>query len=73
MKGLPPLGRIMTPDVKATIQQALLAYEREYKTMDVQMIDEVVEMVAYTERTLSQPGANLLLAGRAGAGGKEAT
>jgi hypothetical protein len=35
IKGLPPLGRIQTADVKATISQALIAYEREYKSMDL--------------------------------------
>jgi hypothetical protein len=41
--------------------------------MDIHLIDEVLDLVAYTERTLSQPGANLLLAGRAGTGRKAAT
>jgi hypothetical protein len=30
-----------------------------------------LDVLAYTERTLSQPGANLLLAGRAGTGRKQ--
>jgi len=38
--------------------------------MDLHLIDEVLDLVAFTERTLSQPGANLLLAGRAGTGRK---
>jgi dynein heavy chain 2 len=55
------------------IDDALRAYEREYKSMDIHLIDEILELVAYTERTLSQPGANLLLAGRSGSGRKQAT
>jgi hypothetical protein len=38
--------------------------------MDIHLIDEVLDLIAYAERTLSQPGANLLLAGRAGTGRK---
>lgn len=73
VKGLPPLGRIPQPDFVNMIDQALRAYEREYKTMDLHLIEEVLDLIAFTERTLSQPGANLLLAGRAGTGRKQAT
>jgi len=69
--GLPPLGRIGKTDFVAMIDQALRAYEREYKSMDIHLIDEILDLVAYTERTLSQPGANLLLAGRSGTGRKQ--
>lgn len=41
--------------------------------MDIHLIDEILELIAYIERTLSQPGANLLLAGRTGTGRKQAT
>lgn len=71
--GLPLLGRIGAKDFEAMIDQALRAYEREYKSMDVHLIEEILDLVAYTERTLSQPGANLLLAGRSGTGRKAAT
>jgi dynein heavy chain 2 len=54
------------------IDQALRAYEREYKSMDVHLIEEILDMIAFTERTLSQPGANLLMAGRSGTGRKQA-
>mgnify|MGYP002629611833 CR=1 FL=1 len=69
--GLPPLGRIGKQDFHAMMDQALRAYEREYKTMDVDLIDEILDLVAFSERTLSQPGANLLLAGRSGTGRKQ--
>jgi dynein heavy chain 2 len=46
------------------------AYEREYKEIELHMIEEILDLIAYIERTLSQPGANLLLAGRAGCGRK---
>jgi dynein heavy chain 2 len=71
--GLPLLGRIGRQDFIAMIDQALRAYEREFKSMDIHLIDEILDLVAYTERTLSQPGANLLLAGRSGTGRKAAT
>jgi hypothetical protein len=38
--------------------------------MDVHLIDEILDMIAYVERSLSQPGANILLAGRPGTGRK---
>jgi dynein heavy chain 2 len=69
--GLPLLGRIGAKDFEAMIDQTLRAYEREYKAMDVHLIEEILDLVAYTERTLSQPGANLLLAGRSGTGRKQ--
>jgi dynein heavy chain 2 len=69
--GLPSLGRIQKQDFAHLIDQALRAYEREYKSMDIHLIDEILDVLAYTERTLSQPGANLLLAGRAGTGRRQ--
>jgi dynein heavy chain 2 len=51
--GLPPLGRIGKGDLRAMLDQALRAYEREYKTMDVELIDEILDLVAFSERTLS--------------------
>ena len=51
--GLPPLGRIGKADFVSLIDQALRAYEREYKTMDIHLIDEILDLVAYTERALS--------------------
>lgn len=41
--------------------------------MDLYVIDEIVDLIAYIERSLSQRGANMLLAGRAGCGRKQAT
>jgi dynein heavy chain 2 len=70
MPGLPPLGLIPKSDLYNMIDQALRAYEREYKTMDIHLIDEILDLIAYIERSLSQPGANILLAGRSGAGRK---
>ena len=49
------------------------AYEREFKEMDFFLIDEILDQIAFIERTLSMPGGCLLLAGRAGVGRKQAT
>lgn len=35
------------------IEQAMRAYEREFKQLDVPLIDEVLELIAYVERSLS--------------------
>lgn len=49
------------------------AYEREYRALDVHLIEEVLDLFAFVERTLSQQGGCLLLAGRSGVGRKQAT
>jgi len=49
------------------------AYEREFKEMDFFLIDEILDQIAFIERTLSMPGGHLLLAGRAGVGSKQCT
>lgn len=46
------------------------AYEREFKELDIHMIDEVLELISQVERVLSMPGGSLLLAGRSGVGRK---
>lgn len=53
LASLPLLGRIPKNDFSTMIEGALKAYEREYKTMDIHLIDEILELVAYIERTLS--------------------
>ena len=35
------------------IDQSMRAYEREYKEIELNMIDEILDLVAYIERTLS--------------------
>jgi len=46
------------------------AYEREFKAIDVHLIEEVLDLFAFIERSLSQQGGCLLLAGRSGVGRK---
>mmetsp|Transcript_23934 Transcript_23934/g.36617 ORF Transcript_23934/g.36617 Transcript_23934/m.36617 type:complete len:445 (+) Transcript_23934:7216-8550(+) len=71
--GLPSLGRIGKADFHTMIDQAMRAYEREYKTMNIHLIDEILDLIGYVERILSSPGSNLLLAGRSGTGRMQAT
>lgn len=42
------------------------AYEREFKELEIHMIEEVLDMISQIERVLSMPGGSLLLAGRSG-------
>ena len=49
------------------------AYEREFKEMNIHLFDEILDMIAFTERVLSQPGGCMLMAGRAGVGRKTTT
>ena len=52
------------------VDQAARAYEREYKSLDIHMIDEILDLIAFSEKTLSSPGGSLLLAGKTGTGRK---
>ena len=49
-------------------EQSLRAYEREFKELELVLIDETLDLVSQVERVLSRPGGSILLAGRAGVG-----
>jgi len=66
--GLPALGRIGKQDFSNLIEQALRAYEREFKEMNINLFEEALDLIAFSERALSRPGGCLLMAGRAGVG-----
>lgn len=70
---LPSLGRISKADFVQVIEQSLRAYEREFKEMTIHLFDEILDLIAFTERTLSKPGGCMLMAGRSGVGRKTAT
>lgn len=70
---IPNLGRIPRQDYIQMIEQAMRAYEREFKELDIHLIEEVLDLIAYIERVLSMPGGTLLLAGRSGVGRKQST
>jgi dynein heavy chain 2 len=55
------------------VQGAMRAYEREFKELNIHLIEEVLDMTAYIERVLSMPGGCLLLAGRSGIARKACT
>ena len=70
---LPPLGRIGKADFIQLIEQGMRAYEREFKEMNIHLFDDILELIAFTERTLSRPGGCILMAGRSGVGRKTTT
>lgn len=67
------MGRIPKSDFIQMIEQAMRAYEREFKELEIHLIEEVLDLIAYIERGLSMPGGCLLLAGRSGVGRKQST
>jgi len=71
--GLPSLGRIGKADFIQMVEGAMRAYEREFKELDIHLVEEVLDLIAYVERVLSMPGGCLLLAGRSGIGRKAST
>ncbi len=73
IQNLPPLGRITKADFIPLIEQSMRAYEREFKEMNIHLFDDILELIAFTERTLSKPGGCLLMAGRSGVGRKTTT
>ncbi len=73
IQNLPPLGRIAKADFITMIEQSMRAYEREFKEMNIHLFDDILELIAFTERTLSKPGGCLLMAGRSGVGRKTTT
>lgn len=67
------MGRISKADFVNLIEQSMRAYEREFKEMNIHLFDEILDILAFTERTLSKPGGCILMAGRSGVGRKTAT
>jgi dynein heavy chain 2 len=47
LKGLPSMGKIMRKDYTVMIDTAKRAYEREYKELDMHLIDEVLDLIAF--------------------------
>lgn len=73
LPGLPSLGRIGKQDFISLVESGMRAYEREFKELDIHLVEEVLDQIAYIERVLSMPGGCLLLAGRSGIGRKAST
>lgn len=53
IKGLPSLGRIPKDDFIQLVEGQMRAYEREFKAIDVHLIEEVLDLFAFVERSLS--------------------
>jgi hypothetical protein len=53
IEGMSMLGKIGKKDLVQMVDQAMRAYEREFKTLDLHLIQEIIDMVAYVERSLS--------------------
>jgi hypothetical protein len=47
LKGLPSMGKIMRKDYTTMIDTAMRAYEREFKELDIYLIDEVLDLIAF--------------------------
>ena len=66
--GYKTLGRLEKDDLEATIKETIKSYEREFKELNIILVDELLEKFAQLERSLSQNGGHVLLAGRSGTG-----
>jgi dynein heavy chain 2 len=62
------LGRLEKPDLEVTIKEVIKGYEREYKELDIVLVDELLERFTELERALSNLGGCVLLVGRSGVG-----
>ena len=50
------------------IQNTLRSYEREFKELELILVDEVLHLFTSIERSLSKLGETILLAGKSGVG-----
>jgi len=67
------MGRIGKTDFINMVEGQMRAYEREFKELEIHIIEEVLDMISQIERVLSMPGGSLLLAGRSGVCRKQST
>nr|CCC94835.1 putative dynein heavy chain [Trypanosoma congolense IL3000] len=56
----------------AEVEQALVKYSREHKTLNIHVIPEIVSWLARVDRVLSRPCGHLILVGRPGVGRRNA-
>ena len=62
------MSRISQDDLENVLQKGLISYSREYRALDIMMIEETLWWTARADRILSQAGGSLLFAGRPGVG-----
>lgn len=63
-----PLARVDAAQFGALAAEKLRLYERESRSLDIQLFREVLQRLVRFDRVLSQPGGSLLLCGRSGVG-----
>lgn len=66
--GYKTLGRLEKVDLEATLRNTIKSYEREFKELNIILVDELLEKFVQLERCLSQNNGHVLLAGRSGTG-----
>ena len=64
----PNLCHMEDGDFKQFVSQKLLAFEREYKELDITLFREVLVRLARFNRVLSRPRGSMLLIGKSGVG-----
>ncbi len=67
-----PIGSLGRSEWAQLVDKGITAFSREYRELDVVVVDELLWLVAACDRVLSAPGGSLLLAGRAGIGRRSA-
>lgn len=70
VKSLPLMSRIGKEDLIELLKNTLRTYEREFKELDMILIEEVFHLFTSIERSLSKPGESILICGKSGVGRK---
>ena len=64
------LGGIDKAELETTTKETIKSYEREYKDLDIILVDELNEMFLQLEKSLSQTEGHVILVERSGTGRK---
>eukprot|EP00906_Rhabdomonas_costata_P001229 RCo001932 len=67
------LSSIAKGDLEAILERGLVTYAREYRKLDLMLIDETILWICRAARVLSQPGGSILFSGRPGVGRRNIT
>ena len=62
------LQKLSNAQLRSLLDAALLSYSREFSKLDILLFGEMLTRLTALDRTLTQSGGSLLLAGRVGAG-----
>ncbi|KAJ1562887.1 Cytoplasmic dynein 2 heavy chain 1 [Nowakowskiella sp. JEL0078] len=66
------LRKVSREEFNGIVLKAIQIYERDVKDLNMCLFPEALELISKIDRTLSQPGGSMLLAGRAGIGRRNA-